>query len=274
MTETLVHTEALDDDDWMPGGPMVGEHLDSQIETTLSTIQAELTAEGEPGFDDDPGWMRRQFGDQNLFDGLRAVEASGGVPMKEYVRHSHRFSMLSHDLDSVLNGRVAISSGDGNTRQNGQERRDEEGSVIDLDLVRTQGVDPSKVLYYRVTQPATPDNPLKPEYYWTSDSLEVRTGLGKELAGKDATAVVLVSTLDMIAENGGVMTDVNDDSGVAVRQIGLGPFSQQNTLFRFARTPGVEVPPLPQGVSSQHVETQQSPTPSAAPSDAGDDWVW
>jgi hypothetical protein len=271
MTEAL-YTQPESEDD-MPGGPMVGSQLDPRIETALAALQEELVAEGESEYDRDPFWMRRQFGDERILDGLQGVEAVTGVPVKEFVRHSHRWSEL--DTSLVLNGQAIIPSSHLNLRQSGVERREERGAIIDLDLVRAQGVDPSRVLYYRATQPAT--TTPKPEYFWTSDSLEVRTGLRRELGSQENQAIVLVSTLEMIAQNGGLMLDINDDTGVAVRQIGLEPFSQNNTLFKFARVPGTDLESLLDASTSMDttaVEPVSVEQPTTLPPLDDDEDVW
>ena len=46
------------------------------------------------------------------------------------------------------------------------------------------------------------------------------------------TAVILGTSLDAINTNGGLIQDINDDQGLAVRQIGLSPFDQQSALIR------------------------------------------
>ena len=69
-----------------------------------------------------------------------------------------------------------------------------------------------------------------PELYWTTDVMEVRGGLSVELGKQRKTAVILIDTLDSVARNGGLMRDVNDDSGVAVRQIGLEGYDQSDAI--------------------------------------------
>lgn len=94
------------------------------------------------------------------------------------------------------------------------------------------GVDPEKVLMFRVTQPGGP----KPEYYWTTDFMEARGSLALELGeAQRKTSIILVDTLLSVAENGGLIRDMNDDQGVAVRQIGTAPYDQESAI---AAVPG------------------------------------
>jgi hypothetical protein len=104
-----------------------------------------------------------------------------------------------------------------------------------LDYVKASGVDPTRVLFFRVTQPS--EHP-KPELYWTSDFAETKGGLGIELGAQASTSVILVSTLEDISHNGGLMDDINDDSGIAVRQIGLNNFDQNDALLILPRPVG------------------------------------
>lgn len=185
----------------------------------LAAIDDELTAEGEPI----SPVLYDRLDDPHLLDML-AVRV--GVDLKEYIRHSNRFQAAAR-WEPIFGDTVAIPQSVDNLHRNGEPRRHEEGPMIDLDAVRRSGVDPDHVLYFRATQPsATPTA----EYYWTSDFGEVRNGLERELGPAAKTAVILVSTLGHIAQNGGLIRDINDDAGVAVRQIGLAPFDQQSVL--------------------------------------------
>ncbi len=111
----------------------------------------------------------------------------------------------------------------------GRTRRAEQGNRILLDQLRMKGINPAYVLYFRASQPS--EKP-KPEYYWTSDFWETRRGLTQEIPMEQRkTAVTLVSTLEDIAGDGGVMNDINDDQGLAVRRVNLGDYDQKRTLF-------------------------------------------
>jgi len=69
--------------------------------------------------------------------------------------------------------------------------------------LKTKGIDPSKVLFFRITQPT--DNP-KPEYYWTSDYSEVQKGLTAEISPEQRkTSIILVADLETINGNGGLI---------------------------------------------------------------------
>lgn len=221
--------------------------LSEQVATALNQIRDELIGEGESIFTDEHsvGWMKRQFGDPRILEGLARIEAGRGTPVKEFVRHSFRYFALDYHREGFgelgypyverspqPDGYTRLPVSPANLHQDGRERRHEEGAALSLKKLHSLGVDPSKVLYYRVTQPS--DKP-KPEYYWTSDSVEVRRGLDYELGKQTETAIVLVSTLEDIAQNGGLILDINDDQGVAVRQVGLGAFDQRKVLFSFPR---------------------------------------
>ena len=130
--------------------------------------------------------------------------------------------MAPHAFQEV----VELPTGHGSHRD-GRPRRAESGDRLDFERLRNYGVDPTKVLIFRVTQPS--DEPV-PELYWTTDFMEVRGGLSVELGKQRKTAVILIDTLDSVARNGGLMRDVNDDSGVAVRQIGLEGYDQSDAI--------------------------------------------
>lgn len=118
---------------------------------------------------------------------------------------------------------------------NGRTRRSEQGYRIDVEYLRSIGVDPSKVLFFRITQPS--DTP-KQEYYWTSDYRETKQGLTAEIpVSQRSSAVILVADLDTINSNGGLIQDINDDQGLAVRQIGVGPFDQKLVTGKLAPYP-------------------------------------
>lgn len=114
---------------------------------------------------------------------------------------------------------------------NGRWRSSQEGYRINIDEVIRQGIDPSFVLFFRLTQPS--EKP-KPEWFWTSDYFETRFGLQREIPPEQrSTAVILVADLLTINENHGLIQDINDDNGLAVRQIGFAPFDQKRAIARF-----------------------------------------
>jgi len=114
--------------------------------------------------------------------------------------------------------------------EDGRTRRAESGQRVNVEYLRSQGIDPSKVLFFRITQDS--DTP-KPEYYWTSDYGETQRGLRVEVSPeKRKTAVILVADLETINQNDGLIQDMNDDEGLAVRQIGTGNFDQRKALAK------------------------------------------
>jgi len=148
------------------------------------------------------------------------LEAKVGVDLKEYIRHSSRFSLLAR-RGGIFGHIAAIPQTHNNLDVRGDLRRHEEGPVVDMGAVVDNGVDPSHVLYFRVTQPSEAP---KAEYYWT-----------RELGAGALTAVILVSTLAAISQNGGLIRDMNDDDGIAVRQIGFEAFDQSEALAVLSR---------------------------------------
>lgn len=146
----------------------------------------------------------------------------------DFIKHSNRFSNLNR-FSGIFDRseRITINQSEQNLHQNGRPRQEESGYKLNFDYIKDQNIDPGLVLYFRVTQPS--EEP-KPEWYWTSDFAEVNYGLGRELGNQESTAVILVSTLEEISGNGGLINDVNDDSGIALRQIGLDVFDQIRAL--------------------------------------------
>lgn len=152
-----------------------------------------------------------------------------GVDIAEAIAFSSKFDQVAPEL---FQENVELPEGHGNY-SNGHPRRAESGARLDLERVKQYGIDPAKVIFFRVTQPS--DDP-KPEFYWTTDFMETRGGLGAELGKQRQTAVILIDTLEAIAKNNGLMRDINDDAGVAVRQLGLDNYDQATAI---GRIPGV-----------------------------------
>jgi hypothetical protein len=232
-----LHHEHMDEPDWLPGGSggLVGNLLPAEEASALEDIGQELADQGEAFEDGDQAWLRRQFGDPKILEGLAETEEKTGIPLEEFIRHSFRFHHATErgtSTGAIAGEDITIETGEHNLLHTGEQRRTESGSKVDIERIEKLEIDPSKVLFFRVTQPS--DTP-KPEYYWTSDSVEARNGLTWELGEQAETAIVLVATLDTIAQNGGLIEDVNDDQGVAVRQIDLGPFDQKKALYSFER---------------------------------------
>ncbi len=103
----------------------------------------------------------------------------------------------------------------------------ESGKAIDINNLREAGIDPSKVLVFRATQPS--DQP-KPEYYWTTDYFETKKGLNAEMGENNRnTAIIIVSNLEQVCQ-GGAIKDKNDDNGLSVRRIELSSYDQKTAL--------------------------------------------
>ncbi len=184
-----------------------------------------LEAEGE-----EPNWIILSVLDTPRFiTGLQTYCEKSGDNIEEYLRHSSRYAKLRRGgkTGDLFSGEEVHIPQLG---QNWEER----GRTMDMQYVRSQNIDPAHVLYFRVTQPMESGKP-KPEYYWTSDLGEVSRGLNLELGAQAQTAVILTSTLEDIASNGGLIDDINDDSGIPVRQIGTEPYDQGRALFVMPR---------------------------------------
>ncbi len=156
---------------------------------------------------------------------LKTLPASVKHPevLALYLEHTSRFAEA--DKKKFLKEEVTLAK---TQHADGRTRREEKGQRVDIEELRKMGIDPAYVLYFRRTQPSDTPNP---EYYWTNDLDEVMRGLTQEIKkDKRATSVILCSTLDDIARNGGVMTDVNDDNGIAVRTLYTGGYDQQRAL--------------------------------------------
>lgn len=112
----------------------------------------------------------------------------------------------------------------------GTDRTQESGYKVNLEYLERIGIDPDKVLYFRLTQPSDGIE-AKPELYWTSDYFETIKGLQAEIPETQRkTAVILISSLAEIAKNGGIIQDGNDDLGLAIRQVGNENFDQSKSL--------------------------------------------
>ncbi|MBD3303770.1 hypothetical protein GF343_01370 [Candidatus Woesearchaeota archaeon] len=177
------------------------------------------------------------FQDPNLFPALPEEIRNSEERLTEIIQNTSRFSDLiykerqkrwSGDLTGLLGEEVPVPETE---HADGRTRRAETGYRVNVDYLQAIGIDPSKVLFFRLTQPS--DEP-KPEYYWTSDYFEALRGLTVEVPEEQRdNAVILVSDLAIINENKGLIQDVNDDQGLSVRQIGTGPFGQEKAIARF-----------------------------------------
>lgn len=208
-TRWSIDQDLLDASDIPPLSP-------SEIENDLFRLHRKFHIEMDPV-------IFEYFQNGALYNSLRAAMKGDDVEMSRFISNTSRFNSLIQD--QALYGReMVIAHG---FLENGTARREEMGKVINLAYLREKWVDPSKVLFFRVTQPGWP----KPEYYWTTDMFEVFNGLRQEISPeKRKSSVILVSSLEHINTNGGLIRDVNDDGGLAVRQIGIGNFSQNDVL--------------------------------------------
>jgi len=111
-------------------------------------------------------------------------------------------------------------------KSNGEIRPAETEKTIMIHKLQEAGIDPSKTLIFRATQPS--DTP-KPELYWTTDYTEAKRGLTDEMGITRNTAVILVSNLELVCR-GGAIRDKNDDHGLPVRRIDPSPLDQKSLL--------------------------------------------
>ncbi len=143
---------------------------------------------------------------------------------------SERKKRSSENMDGlfgeIVTAEDALNAG-------GKEKRVESGCKINLKYLKEIGIEAGKVLFFRLTQPAL-ENEVKPELYWTSDYFETRKGLRVEVVGEQREqSIVLVASLEAISKNGGLIQDVNDDNGLAVRQLENKSFNQTEALVKF-----------------------------------------
>lgn len=190
----------------------------------------------------------KYFQDPNLLPALPESIKNSEEELTAIVKNTTRFYEMIYkerkkrwagDLTGLFAEEVHIPE----TRHaDGRTRRAESNYRVNAEYLRTIGIDSSKILFFRITQPS--DEP-KPEYYWTSDYFETLRGLDIEVAGKQRdTAVILVSDLGTINQNEGLIQDMNDDEGLSVRQIGTGHFGQNNAIARFKPDFGLYLPQL------------------------------
>lgn len=207
---------------------------DPTVDRQLSEIAMALLAKGA---DVNP-FVLDYFGDPRFFNSLPSEVRGNNQLLSEYIANMSKFYGL------VGKERIRRATGDKSglfaedvelpesTHADGRTRRAENGHRVNVDYLRSAGIDPSKVLLFRLTQPMG-DKP-KPEYYWTSDFHEPTKGLTQEVSPEQrARAIILVDSLDRINGNGGLIQDINDDSGISVRQIGTGSYDQNGAIASF-----------------------------------------
>ncbi len=209
------------------------EPMDPVVKKRIADVTLTLLAKGE---NINP-FIIRYFENPRLFNALPPELRDSDQALGEYITNTGRFDDLIHrerqarwqgDITGLFGEEVhapEVPHADGRTRKS------ESGYKINIDGLSAKGVDPAKVLFFRLTQPA--DDLPKPEYYWTSDFSETSHGLNMEVSPeKRSKAVILVDSLDNINKNGGLIQDINDDRGLAVRQIGTAPYDQGGVIAK------------------------------------------
>lgn len=191
-----------------------------RADAVLGAVREEL---GRRGVKLD-AYVADMVANKDLWEGL-SERLRDPATLANYAEHTSRFFDNGHSR-KFYGASMKISG----SHADGREREDDEGERLDLDVVRQAGIDPSCVLVFRLTQPSeTP----KPEAYWTTDYFETQRGLNVEVPAKQRrTATILVSDLATIAGADGLIRDINDDNGVAVRRISNEPFDQRNAIGR------------------------------------------
>lgn len=166
------------------------------------------------------------FTDPKFFNSLPSLIRQNPIAMLRLLNANSKFYEVVND-PRLYNKEVKISA---NTHQDGRQRMFEQGPKVNLDYLVSKGINPAHVLVFRVTQPSAV---AKPEYYWTTDFYEIQKGLRREISEeKRRSAVLLISNLETIARNGGLIRDINDDNGLSVRQINNTPFNQNLCISR------------------------------------------
>ena len=160
-------------------------------------------------------------------DDIKLIELMLNMSAFQEIITSEREKRWSGDESGLFGEEVQIAE---TQHADGRARKAESGYRINVDYLKTLGIDPSKILFFRITQPV---KEAKPEYYWTSDLFETKKGLTREILPEQRqSAVILVADLETINKNGGLIQDINDDLGLPVRQIGTDGFDQSNALTR------------------------------------------
>lgn len=199
---------------------------DQEKPVTNELVKSAIVDLQSEGFRINP-LIQEIFENENLSNKL--AETLSKENLKEFIQNSSRFRdfLNSDEAPTFLGEQVVIPE---STLASGNVRRSEIGQRVLLNVISQKGINPDKVLMFRVTSPS--DTP-KPEYYWTSDFFLVIRGLHEEISPEvRANSVVLVNTLEAINKNQGLIVDVNEDNGQPVRQIGLASFDQQSCLAK------------------------------------------
>lgn len=202
-----------------------------EIDRRIDILTSKLSSKG---VEINP-FITNYFRDPHFFYALPSWVQDDGQLLLEYIENTGKFDeIIGAERERRFKGEMSglfgeIVSLPETEHLDGRTRRSENGYRINIGYLNKIDIDPKKVLFFRITQPI-PDQP-KPEYYWTSDYNEVVYGLNNEIpSDQRKTSIVLIADLQTIDENGGLIQDINDDNGLAVRQIGNGPFDQHKAL--------------------------------------------
>jgi len=217
------------------------EPVDPQVEKGIDAAVSLAKKKVDP-------FVIERFKDPNVFYALLERVQGNAQELVDFLDNTSQLeAALRADSSAAGENRILGETVDipESVHADGRPRRAESGQKIHLEEIRRRGIDPSKVLFFRVTQPG--ESP-KPEYYWTTDFFETQRGLTREIPwDKRASAVTLIADLATIAGEAGVIQDINDDQGVAIRQISLEPFdtSQCIAIMRNAKSTDQSEPPQP-----------------------------
>ncbi len=176
------------------------------------------------------------FKNKDFFNALPQEWRDNPEIISDYIKNGSLFNAIVHeerkkawsgDTDGLLTHKVTAKE---SVLPNGSARRTESGHQLNVGYLQSKGIEASKVLFYRRTQPG---EETKPEMYWTSDFSEVASGLGAEISGDQRkSSIVLVLDLETLEKlGGGLIQDVNDDSGISVRTISSEGIDQKESLF-------------------------------------------
>lgn len=212
------------------------DEIDSNVEDRIAEVAVYMEAKHQKI---NP-FTIEYFQDPNLFYALPEEIRGDTATFAEYIRNTGEFNNIVHterskresgDQSGLLGDKVHLPEYD---HGDGKTWSAEDGYKVNVDYLKSVGVEPTKVLFFRRTQPMG-DSP-KPERYWSSDYFETVKGLTQEIRGnRRESSFILVADLGTISENGGLIQDINDDNGLSVRQIGSAPFDQSRAVTRVSK---------------------------------------
>lgn len=211
------------------------DEIDSNVDDRIAEVAAYMEAKHQKI---NP-FTIEYFQDPNLFYALPEEIRSDTATFAEYIRNTGEFNNIVHTERSRASGDQSGLLGDElhlpeYDHGDGKTWSAEDGYILNIDYLISVGVEPTKVLFFRRTQPMG-DSP-KPERYWSSDYFETVKGLTQEIKGnRRESSLILVADLGTINENGGLIQDVNDDNGLSVRQIDSAPFDQSRAVARVSK---------------------------------------